>query len=79
MRGEEVERVIRRLGYTKADLAHELGVSKRTVERWVTGGAGGASGFLLALIDRLAADHKPWRPNEVAVSISDDGKIEMEV
>jgi transcriptional regulator with XRE-family HTH domain len=73
---EEIRRILGHLGLTQAEAAQLLGVTPRTVRRWLEGDElpGPAEQALRAWL-RLAEMRMPWRPDSEAIADGDEKQI----
>jgi hypothetical protein len=76
MTKEQFEQYLIRLGLSPAEAAQLLGVSPRTVRRWLEGEElpGPAQQAILAWV-RLHERHLPWRPDSVSIAADDQDQI----
>src|SRR5436190_15584751 len=73
---EEIRRILGHLGLTQIEAAQLLGVTPRTVRRWLEGDElpGPAEQALRAWL-RLAEMRLPWRPDSEAIADGDEKQI----
>jgi hypothetical protein len=78
MTKDELQQYLSRLDLTAVEAAQLLGVTPRTVRRWLDGEdvAGPAEQAVRAWI-RLHERHLPWRPDGTSVSVNDEEQIAL--